>query len=87
MEKIVYSFKRCTPIGTRVLECPQCMESLERQDIEDYSNCPYCLTNLPFNHDLEDYLLDPLVEMWQAQEEARNINLNEIAETTATFVV
>ena len=87
MEKLIYRFKRYTPLGSRVLECPNCMESLERQDIEDYSNCPYCLTSLPFNYDLEDYLLDPLVEIWQAQEQSQNKTIEELTDSVATFVI
>jgi hypothetical protein len=87
MDKLVYRFKRHSNIGMRLLECPECKEILERQDIEDFTNCPYCLKDLPYNYELEDYLLDPLVEMWQAQEQSRDELMDETPEFTANLVI
>jgi acetyl-CoA carboxylase beta subunit len=69
MQNIKYEFKKYPQYKERMLICPKCTESIWRSDIKDYSNCPYCMTNLQFSNELEDYLLDPLVKMWIKNEE------------------
>ena len=47
--------------------CPNCVELLTRDDVEDFGKCPYC--NFAFERDteLEDFLLQPLVDQWVKQ--------------------
>jgi hypothetical protein len=69
MNNIKYQFKKYPQFKERILICPECSENIWRNDIKDFSNCPFCMTALHFSNELEDYLLDPLVEIWIKSEE------------------
>ena len=69
MNNVKYQFRKYPQFKERTLICPECSENIWRNDIKDFSNCPYCMTALHFSNELEDYLLDPLVEIWMKSEE------------------
>lgn len=48
----------------KVLVCPQCYEMLVQHDIESFSHCPYCNFKFELSHELEDFLLAPIVDQW-----------------------
>ena len=48
----------------RKLICPQCGESLARDDVEVFSDCPYCSYRFERSTELEDFILEPEVDCW-----------------------
>jgi uncharacterized CHY-type Zn-finger protein len=58
--------------------CPTCMELLTREDVEAFGKCPYCNHRIEHNHELEDFLLQPVVNYWmkQVQPQENNITLD-----------
>lgn len=66
-----YIFKENTNMDGRTLICPTCHEFLYRTDIEYFSACPYCSSKLEMTSELEDFLLEPIVDIWTANEQQR----------------
>ncbi len=58
------TFKRATGAPEKVLICPDCFESLFRNDIEHFGKCPYCDQKINFDMEVEEYLLKPIVDRW-----------------------
>ncbi len=56
--------------------CPTCMELLTREDVEAFVKCPYCDHRIEHDHELEDFLLQPVVHYWMRQTEMRENNIN-----------
>jgi len=54
----------------RYLVCPKCGEQLLQMDIENFSRCPFCNHAFEVNDELEDFLLEPTVELWIRQQGA-----------------
>jgi uncharacterized CHY-type Zn-finger protein len=66
-----YKFKQYSDTNDRALICPQCREVLHRVDIEFFTTCPYCSFPLETTGELEDFLLEPIVDVWTATEQKR----------------
>ena len=66
-----YTFKNDGEIEDRTLICPKCKETLYRADIEYFNTCPYCSSKLDMTNELEDFLLEPIVDIWTVNEQQR----------------
>ena len=66
-----YTFKRNVDMEDRTLICPKCGETLYRADIEHFTTCPYCSSPLDMTNELEDFLLEPIVDIWTVNEQQR----------------
>jgi len=70
---MIYTFTKSSYPQAKMLVCPQCCEMLNRTDIEHYSSCPYCLCILELTDELEDFLLEPIVDIWISREHHQQI--------------
>ena len=61
---VKYKFKRIDWKSDKILVCPNCYETLYRNDIEHFAKCPYCDQNIEFDNEIEDYLLKPVIDRW-----------------------
>jgi uncharacterized CHY-type Zn-finger protein len=61
-----YTFKRVDWQFDRLLICPNCFETLCRDDIEHFTKCPYCDYRFEFDCQIEDFILKPVVDRWIA---------------------
>jgi hypothetical protein len=61
---INYKFKRSDLSSDKILVCPNCYETLNRNDIEHFGKCPYCDHNIEFDIEIEDFLLKPVIDRW-----------------------
>lgn len=52
---------------SKMLLCPQCLETITQTDIESYSSCPFCDHSFERSSELEDFILHPVVEHWMQQ--------------------
>ncbi|NOY75867.1 MAG: hypothetical protein GXP32_08790 [Kiritimatiellaeota bacterium] len=66
-----YTFNNNIDLDERTLLCPKCEESLYRADIEYFNTCPYCSSPLDMTNELEDFLLEPIVDIWTFNEQQR----------------
>ena len=66
-----YIFKDDSHMDGRTLICPKCHELLYRTDIEHFITCPYCSYPLEMTSELEDFLLEPIVDIWTVNEQQR----------------
>ena len=66
---MIYTFQKSNHSHTKMLICPKCCEMLNRIDIEHFSTCPYCLCSLELTDELEDFLLEPIVDVWMTREQ------------------
>jgi uncharacterized CHY-type Zn-finger protein len=66
-----YMFKHNVDSDDRTLLCPKCREPLYRADIEYFNTCPYCSSPLDMTTELEDFLLEPIVDIWTVNEQQR----------------
>lgn len=73
MTKKIYTFKKSDYPQSKMLVCPKCCEALYRSDIEHFSTCPYCGCKLELTDELEDFLLEPIVDIWMAREQHQQI--------------
>ena len=73
-DKLQYTFRTDRNaeafFSERYLVCPKCGEQLRQMDIENFSRCPFCNHPFELNEELEDFLLEPTVEMWIRQQGA-----------------
>jgi len=46
------------------LVCPRCYELLTHDDVEEFGRCPYCDYAFPYDDELEEFLLRPVVRQW-----------------------
>ncbi len=70
---MMYKFTKTQYPQIKMLVCPQCCELLNRTDIEHFSTCPYCSCKLELTDELEDFLLEPIVDVWMAREQHQQI--------------
>ncbi len=61
---VKYKFKRLDWKSDKILVCPNCYETLFRNDIEHFAKCPYCDQKIEFDIEIEDYLLKPVIDRW-----------------------
>ena len=66
-----YAFNDDAGMDGRTLNCPTCHELLYRTDIEHFVVCPYCSSQLKMTNELEDFLLEPIVDIWTTHEQQR----------------
>lgn len=52
----------------RKLVCPRCGEALAREDVEVFSDCPFCSHRFPQCTELEDFILQPEVDSWMRRQ-------------------
>lgn len=70
---MIYKFIKTQNPQAKMLVCPHCCELLHRTDIEHFSTCPYCSGKLELTEELEDFLLEPIVDIWMAREQHQQI--------------
>lgn len=63
-KKTMYTITKLPGSGRKALLCPDCGEKLIKEDLEQYSACPYCGKKLSFNIEMEDFLLLPFADPW-----------------------
>ena len=62
-------FKRVDWCFDKLLICPECLETLFRDDIEHFAKCPYCDMEIDIVGEVEDFVLKPVVERWLATQD------------------
>ncbi|OGV45678.1 MAG: hypothetical protein A2017_19925 [Lentisphaerae bacterium GWF2_44_16] len=67
MKNAKYKFKNAVHFQNKLLVCPKCLEAVNYIDIENFRYCPYCDYSFEHCHELEDFLLQPVVEHWMRQ--------------------
>lgn len=67
MKNVKYKFKNAIHFQNKLLVCPKCLETVNYIDIENFRCCPYCDYSFEHSHDLEDFLLQPVVDHWMRQ--------------------
>lgn len=59
-----YKFASHEDVLGRFIHCPKCNELLSPSDLDSFNCCPYCNFVLERNNELEDFVVEPIVQVW-----------------------